>query len=74
MEVNGFIQVRQHTVLIKSVLKCDGEIIERYQSIRMTWNMEYKSSSMEINCLIQVRRDSLLLKSVLETNGKVVER
>jgi hypothetical protein len=55
MKVNGLRQVRQDSLLLKSVLETGGKVAERGGLIRMTRGTKYKCSSMKVNDLIQVR-------------------
>jgi len=73
MEVNGLIQVRQDTLLLKSVLETEGKAVERAGLSKMTSGTECKCSSMKVDGLIQVRYDALLLKFIMETSSKVAE-
>jgi hypothetical protein len=74
IKVNGLIQVRQDTSVLKSGMEIAGNVIKRHGLIRMTKGTDCKCSSVEVNDLIQVRQVSSLLKFCLETAGKVVER
>jgi len=88
IEVNGLINIRHNTLLVKSdpemagkfaetvgkVAEMVGEVAERHRSMKMTRGTECKCSSIEVNGLIYVRQNTSLVKSEPGTAGKVVER
>jgi hypothetical protein len=74
VELNGFIQVRDDTLLLEFFLKATCNVVERFGSARMANRTQNQRCSMELNGLNQVRHDTSLLKSVLKTVGKVIER
>jgi len=73
MVFNGFIQVRCHTLMLKSLLESASKVAERARSSGMTRRTEFKRCTMEVNGLIHVRHDALLMEPVSETDGKVIE-
>jgi hypothetical protein len=74
MQVNGLIQVRQDTLLLKPAIETQGKFAEVQGLIGMTRGMECKCISIQVNGFIQVRQDTPLLKPGIEIDGKVVER
>jgi hypothetical protein len=52
MEINGLIEVGQHTPMLETVLERCGKVVERCESTRIASRTKGQCDSIELNSLI----------------------